>query len=427
MNELSVKTTDFPTAEAFDALMRSQFDKQQLAVHLDGPTFGERMYTQGTLEWGDSPDIRDNPGFRIKNWTFDSQSGVILTWDHSKIAPTPIPIALIRTTTMAKDLARLNLHTAEEVWAGQARGQTVRDLQFDLQFEQAVPKWRAAGVMLRIGAVALGGHQAAIERCHVMNYGAYRYEGFPLYIQGAYDMYDRNLIATLDPTTHIYDEGVTDSECSHITDCLADGYVELHDVGDQVTVRAIIGSMGEKVPGVWQQHDRAYSYQRGNHTVASGSNAVQGHTAYNSLRADIDHNTSDGAAVGVYGDFCRNKGLHIWENQFLACDYAGIRFFLSPTGPGNVAEQFSHEDYDIGPNKITSRSGVQVDLGTFEAPMTSGSKQDFLPLSPTRYIRNIRVDASLLLEAKGTIPGIVRTGQVVASNKGCGRFNPFKR
>lgn len=411
MNELSLKAVDYPTAEAFDAVMRANFDKQQLAVHLDGGKF----YTQGTREWADSPDITQNPGFRIKDWTFDSQSGATLVWDHSKVEPTDVPIALIRTTTMAKDLARLNLHTAEEVWAGQARGQTVRDLQFDLQFAQAVPKWRAAGVMLRIGAVALGGHQAAIERCHVMNYGAYKYEGFPLYIQGAYDMYDRNLIATLDPTTHIYDAGVTDAECSHITDCLADGYVELSDVGDQVTVRAIIGSMGEKVPGVWQQHDRAYSYQRGNHTVASGSNAVQGHTAYNSLRADIDHNTSDGAAVGVYGDFCRNKGLNVKLNSFLNCDYAGIRFFLSPTGPGNIAEQFSHEDYDIGPNKITSRSGVQVDFGTFE---------EQLPLSATRYIRNMKVDASLVLEAKGTIPGIVRTGQAAASAKGC---NPFTR
>lgn len=405
MNELSLKASDFRGAEDFDALLRANFDKPDLQVHLDGGKF----YTQGTREWADSPDIRENPGFRIKNWTFDSQSGATLVWDHSKVEPTSVPIALIRSTEMRFDLGRLNLHTPQEIWDGQPRGQTVRDLTFDLQFAEAVPKWRAAGQMLRIGAVALGGHQAAIERVHVMNYGAYKYEGFPLYIQGASGMYDRNLIAQLDPTTHIFDDGVTDSECSHITDSLADGYVELSDVGDQVTVRTILGSVGEITPGVWQQHMRAYSYQRGNRTIASGSNAVQGHTIYNSLRGDIDHNTSQGAAVGVYGDFFKSKGLHIWENEFLGCDYAGIRFFLSPSasGMGNAAEQFSHEDYDIGPNKITSKSGVQVDFGTFE---------DQLPLGPERYIRNMKVDASLVLEVKGTVD-VTRTGQV--ARKGC--------
>jgi hypothetical protein len=411
LNELSLKASDFKGAEDFDALLRANFDKQQLAVHLDGGKF----YTQGTREWDDSSSIAENPGFRIRNWTLDSQSGATLAWDHSKVTPTDVPIALIRTTEMRFDGQP---HTPEEIWAGQPRGQSVRDLQFDLQFSTALPRWKAAGKMLRIGAVALGGHQGAIERCHLTDWGAWGYEGFPLAIMGAFGP-DKNAIAILDPTTHVFDQGVTDSECSHITDCLADGFDETL-TNDQVTVRMITGSMGCPTGDLnwWAQTPRAYAYQRGNRTIAQGRNIVQAHTIYNSLRGDIDHNTSQGAAVGVYGDFCKNKGLHIWLNQFLNCDYAGIRFFLSPGDPktiGNLAEQFSHEDYDIGPNQVTSRSGVQVDFGTFE---------DQLPLGAMRFIRNMKVDASLLLEAKGTIPGIVRTGQVAASAKGC---NPFHR
>lgn len=426
LNELSLKTTDFPTAEAFDAEMRSHFDKEQLIVHLNGPTFGERMYTQGTLQWGDSNDIRENPGFRIKNWTFDSQSGVIMTWDHSKIIPTSIPIVLIQTTEMSKDLARLNLHTDQEIWDGQPRGQTVRDLQFDLQFSQALPKWRAAGVMLRIGAVALGGHQFAQERLHIMNWGAYNYEGFPLYGQGAYGMYDRNAIARLDPSTHIFDAGVTEAECSHITDCLVDGFDEAL-TNNQVTVRYIGGSIGTPDPenlNNWVQTPRAYSYQRGNRTVASGK-WVQAHTIYNSLRGDIDHNTSSGAAVGVYGDWCSNKALHVWENQFLECDYAGIRFLLSPTaeGMGNFPEQIAHEDYDIGINKITSKTGIQVQLDTYSR--LDDQHPIVLPTSDRRFIRNMKVDASLKLEEKGDVQGTIRTGQEMAAKKGC-RLNPFK-
>jgi hypothetical protein len=401
VNELSLKASDFPSSVEFDALMRANFDKDQLAVHLDNGTF----YTSGTKEWDDSPDIRDNPGFRIKNWTFDTQSGATLAWDWERAPLTEVPLALIRTTEMSKDLARVNLHTDEEIWLGQPRGQTVRDLTLDLQFSKALPRWRAAGKMLRIGACALGGHSFAMERLHLKDFGAHGYEGFPLYGQGAYGMYDRDAIARLDPTTHIFDEGVTETECSHITDCLADGFVE-SSTNDQVTVRFIGGSIGNPVSGDlsrWTQTPRAFSYQRGNRTVAAGQ-WVQAHTIYNCLRGEIDHNSSSGAAVGVYGDFCRNKGLHIWLNQFLGCDYSGIRLLLSPTGPGNLAEQFSHEDYDIGPNEITSRSGVQVDFNTFE---------EVLPTGPTRFIRNMRVDSSLTLENKGGV-GVTRS-----KSRGC--------
>lgn len=416
MNELSLKASDFQSAEEFDRLMRANFDKQQLAVHLDGGTF----YTQGTREWDDSNDVNENPGFRIKDWTFDSQSGAVLSWDFTRVVPTSVPIALIRTSTMRFDLPRLNLHTPEEIWQGRHRGQLVRDLTFDLQFSKAQPIWAAAGLHLRIGATALGGHQFATERCRLRDWGAWNYEAFPLYGQGAYDLYDRNAIAVLDPTTHIYDDGVTELECSHITDCVAEEVDETLS-NDQVTVRYIGGSMGNPVPGDltnWVQTPRAYEYQRGNKSYAKGENKFQAHTIYNSLRGDIDHNFSQGFAVGVYGDTCKNKGLHIWLNEFLGCDYAGIKFPLSPgdVTTGKFAEQFSHEDYDIGLNKVTSRSGVQVELDTYE--VQDAQHPVVLPTSATRYIRNIKVDASLVLDNKGGV-GIIRTGQDLAAHRGC--------
>lgn len=425
MPELSLLAVDYPTAESFDAVMKANLDKQQLAVHLDGGTF----FTQGTQEWGGSPNVLENPGFRIKNWTFDSHSGAVLKWDYTKVIPQNVPLALIRTFEGWNDLSLFPNHTPQQLWDGLPRGQKVSDLKFDLQYSKALPIWKAAGLPLRIQAVALGGHQAGIERCTLSDWGAWGTEVFPFDIAGGYGQYDRSLIALLDPTTHLFDQGVTDLECSHITDCIAEMVDETLS-NNQVTIRMIVGSMGEVAPDLWVQHMRQYQYQRGNKSYGKGVNLFQAHTNYQMLRADTDHNLSQGCAVGVYGDYCKNKGHNVFQNQFLDCDYAGIRFLLSPSAGDSktLADQFSHEDYNIGPNQITSKSGVQMDLNTLEKTwynkdgsiLTPG-----LPLSATRYIKNIQVDSSIVLEVKGPIPGIVRTG-ALATNKGC-RFNPFKR
>ena len=402
------------TSADFDALMRAHADVEDLAVHLSDGIFR----TAGTREWGDTNVVADNPGFRAgRQWTFDIAADSTLEWDVDAVPDdqvSDIPIHLIMSTEARFD-SRLNLHTPEEVWALQPRGQAVRGGTLDLQFSRAVDRWRAKGKMLRIGAVALAGHQAAIEGVHVTNYGAYKYEGFPLYIQGAYGMYDRNLIAELDPATHIFDADLPDEQCSHITDCLADGYVELSDVGDQVTVNAIMGSIGERTPGEWRTSYRAYCYQTGNRTVASGSNAVQGHTVYQSLRALVEKNKTEGAQVGYYGDFYKTKGVVIQGNEFgteAAPCYYGIQLLLSPVaaGMGNAADDFSHEDYVIGPNKIVSRS-ANVKLDTLG------------PTTATRYIRNIATDASLSLDNRGAT-GVTRTGLPPATARGC---NPFGR
>ena len=409
--QLGTKDNPFvaKTSAEFDDGMRAHAHVDQLAVHLLAGVF----QTAGTKEWGDTNDVQANQGFRMgRNWTIDLAPGATLLWDYAASELTDVPLALLRSTEARFSGLAL---TPEECWAVQPRGQKVSGGTIDLQFSKAVDRWRAAGKTLRIGAVALAGHQAAIEGVHVTNYGAYKYEGFPLYIQGAYGQYDRNLIAQLDPATHIFDADLPDDQCSHITDCLADGYVELSDVGDQVTVRFVGGSVGERTPLEWIYHNRAFSYQTGNRTVASGSNAVQGHTVYQSLRALVEKNKTEGTQVGYYGDFYKTKGVEIRLNEFgteAAPCYYGVQLLLSPVaaGMGNAADDFSHEDYVIGPNKIVSRS-ANVKLDTLG------------PSTATRYIRNISVDAALSLENNGAT-NVTRTG--VVAKRGCNPLGWFR-
>jgi len=195
------------TSAEFDDGMRSHAHVDQLAVHL----VGEKFYTAGTREWEDSNDVLENPGFRMgREWTFDTDTGATLVWDVDAVpddSDTPIHLLL---STEARFDARLNLHTPEEVWNLLPRGQSVRGLNIDLQFSKAVDRWKAKDKKLRIGAVLLSGHQAAIEKVHVANYGALGYEGFPLVITGGIGMYDRNLIAQLDPAKYILDANLPD-------------------------------------------------------------------------------------------------------------------------------------------------------------------------------------------------------------------------
>jgi hypothetical protein len=409
MNELKISQGDAKTPTEFDALLRAHHGIRQLAISLEDGVF----HTTPTREWSDSNIIEENPGWRFgPEWTLDGRGKATLMVDQSSIPDDridPTPLAAIRSTELRFDQARLNQHTPEEMWEWLPRGQAVRNLKIDVGFREALPRWRERRTMLRLSAIALAGHQAAIENVHVVNYGAYLYEGFPLYIQGAYGMYDRNLIALTDPETHIFDAGLQDNQCSHITDCLTEDIAVQSDIGDQVSVHFIGGSAGERTPGEWTHHYRAYCYQTGNRTIGAGSNTVQGYTVYNSLRALVARNKSKGAAIGYYGDFYKTKGVVIRENEFgteeVPCEH-GVMLMLSPTatGMGNAADYFSHEDYDIGPNKIISR-GAQVRIDTLGPPTAN------------RYIKGIKVDASLTLENHGG--EVTRTGVEVQQRGGC--------
>lgn len=372
-----------PTHVEFDALMRSYASLDQLIVHLNGGTF----YTIGTREWNDTNDVQQNPGFRMgRHWTFATETNTTLRWavdavPDDRIDDTPVWLIL---STEARFDENLNRHAPVDVWNLLPRGQTVRNLYFDLQFSAAAARWKAKNKPLRIGAVHLSGHQAAIENVLVVNWGALGTEGFPLFIQGAIGQYDRNLIAQLDPALYIYDAGVADAQCSHITECNAEQYIQA-GTDAQVTVSYIAGSVGERTPGQWIQHTRAFAYQSGNSTIATRPNHVQTHTLYQCIRGRIDHNYSRGIHAGYYGDFYATKGVTIRDNEFLDC-YHGVQLLLAPAGP--CPEQYSHEYYVIGPNRIEG-NGPNVRLDTLG------------PSTARRYIRNITVDTNLSLENNG--------------------------
>lgn len=132
--------------------------------------------------------------------------------------------------------------------------------------------------------------------------------------------------------------------------------------------------------------ERPFFLMEGNETRAIGEgNWVQAHTAYQVRGGLIRNNRSFGARVGVYGDSFATKGITIVDNGFFGCEH-GVQLQLSPDGIGS--DSFSHEDYTIGPNEITSRL-ANVALNTL-GPSTS-----------TRFIKGISIDSSLSLESVG--------------------------
>lgn len=408
MSELKISQSDAKTPDELCALLRHHHGIRQLAISLEDGVYP----ITPTREWADSNVIDENPGFRFgPEWTLDGRGKATLKVDYSSISDDQldeIPMSAIISTELRFDQTRLNLHTPEEGWWAQPRGQAVRNLAIDLGFRETVDRYRSRGIKFRMGAVALAGSKAAIEKVHVTNHGSYKYENFPLRIQGAYGMYDRNLIARTDPATHIFDDGVSDSEASHMTGCLVDGYDESSN--NQVSAHFIAGSVGERTPGEWVHHYRAFSYQTGNRTIgAPGSNMLQAHTCYQSLRALIEKNFAEGVVAGYYGDYHKTKAVTIRFNEFgtdaLPC-YHGIQIQLSPTaeGMGNAADYFSHEDYDLGPNKIVSRAH-QVKLDTLGPP------------TATRFMRGFKVDASLSLDNQGA--EVTRTGIEAQERGGC--------
>lgn len=404
------------TSTEFDALMRSYAGDENITFHLNDGTF----LTQSTREWEDTNAVADNPGFRVgRHWVFTSETNATLKWDHAAVPDaevTDVPRWLFCSTEARFD-SLLGHHTPEQVWALLPRGQSVRNLTIDLDFSGAIDRWRLKGVRLRIGGGILAGHQASYERLRVENYGAFGYEGFPLFVQGSLGRYDRNLVAQLDPERYIFDADLPDLECSHITDCSFGRYEEA-DSNDQVTMRMIAGGMGERTPNEWVQHMRAFAYQTGNDStvnvtpglthVVGGPNMVQAHTLYQTLRGLVEGNRSHGCVAGYYGDFYKTKGVTIRNNEFLACRNHGVQIQLGPTGPGN--EQFSHEGYVIGPNRIES-GGANVYMDTYGPP------------TATRYIRDIRIDAALTVENKGATDVVTMAGTVpledLRKRRGC--------
>jgi hypothetical protein len=408
VNELHIDPGVVSKPGQLDALLREHAPEDQLAIHLNDGVFD----TASTKEWGDTNDVNQNSGFRFgRNWTIDSETGATLRWNVDAVPDEEItdePRWLIASTEGRFKSIDLS---PQECWDLLPRGQRVRGLNFDLQFPKAAERWRAKGKTLRIGAGMLAGHQASWEHCHATNYGALGAENFPFYIQGGLGQYDRNLIAQLDPATHIFDANLPDQKCSHITDCSLDGYATA-DTDTQVTCGLIQGNIGERSPGEWVQHMRAFAYaSRVTARIADPRpNRVQLVTLYQTLRGRVDNCWSDGLSVGYYGDTYSSKGIELLYNAFLNCGYHGVHLPLSPGGP--CPEQYSHEDYLIDASNTITSQGMNVMLDTLG------------PATPTRYIRNIGVDPKFSLGLNGA--AVITRSPGAPERKGC-RWNPFAR
>lgn len=390
------------SAQDFDALMKAVEHRDDIEVHLTG-----EFKTRGAYEWGPFADLGWRAG---KHWTFDGDGELAI--DPSAIDDLEIDDAPLHVICTSEQLVfpETSDVTPEEVWDDLPRGQAVRGLTLRGNHSALADRWKARGKMLRTSGVILQGNEAAIENVRLLNFGALKGEGralsaesFPAIIVGAMGAPDRDKIAQLDPATHRFDDGV--AVPSHITGCTFDEF-DSSCSDDQVTVFMVMGSIGEPRgwnTGGWLQTMRADCFEENNTVIASGVNLVQGFTIYQSLKGRVRVNKTRGVNVSVYGDFYSNKGVQILENDFEARSH-GVQLLLSPSGP--CPEQFSHEDYVIGPQRMVT-GGANVSIDTLG------------PTTAKRFIRNITVDESLSLENKGG--GVIRSGTGTV-RKGC---NPF--
>jgi hypothetical protein len=386
---LQLGTKDNPysvrSAQEFDALFQFLQSNDALAIKLSG-----RFKTAGSFEWGNYGPSGWRAG---KYWTFDGDAEIAI--DPNAIADYQVDDPPLRIITYREQIAwgDWDALAADQVWAGLPRGQAVRGLTLVGNHSLLADRWRAKNKVLRTGGCILQGHNAAIENVRFVDFGALKMpgvyaEGFPAVICGAMGAPDRNKVAQLDGTTHVYD---SIGEPSHITGCTFDGFAPSSS-NDQVSVFVIIGSAGEPGgvgSGNWQQTMRANCHQSNNAVEASGSNSVQGYTIYNALRGRVAGNRTRGVSMGYYGDYYATKGIVIEGNDFEALNH-GVALYLSPTAGDDphLPEQFSHEDYTIGANRIRS-AGANVSLNSF------GSS------TSTRFIRGIRVHPDLSLESVG--------------------------
>lgn len=399
-NPYSVKTS-----ADFDALM----DRHKLIDDVFLRLGGGKFLTRGSYQWGPAHLTNWRAG---KNWQIEGVSTadteIAIDAEHFPDDHIDEPPLHVICTSEQLPFPETSTKTPEEVWRDLPRRQAVRNLTLNGGYSAMVERWRARGKMFRPSGVILQGHEAAIEGVRFRNFGASKgtdraisAESFPAVIVGAMGAPDRDKIAQLEPSLYRFDDNV--EVPSHISGCVFDDYdPSLTD--DQVTVFMIMGSTGEPGgwnTGNWKEIMRADWYQSDNKTFASGSNMVQGHTGYTCAKGSVLRNLTQGAAVGVYGDYYGSRGIFADENQFLDC-YHGFQFKLSPGGP--YPERFYLEDVTIGEKNIIQSRGMNVSIDT----LAKDYAEKWGPVPATRYIRNIRVPVKYSLENFGG--EVIRTG-----------------
>lgn len=418
MREIYIDRASTPDAITFDAAMRSASTEPTRVLLGDG-VFRSAMLS----EWNRRPDR----GF-VLNGTLESAGSAKATIiaDGNAIADDDVtdePQRIVTGRGVWDDPAGDIPADPEAVWKRIARGQTLRNIRLVGNHSQLAPRWRARGKSLRTSGFLLLGHDPLASGVDLVDFGAWRAdplvgaESFPGAIAGATSAADTTAIAQLDPATHQFEQG-------GILDCTFSGYVP-NASNDQVTVFMIVGSFGEMngwTKGGWRFHWRKFAHHENNYVEASGTNLVQCHTTYLAQAGTVTRNRSKGADRGYYGDFLQTRGQLIELNDWQQCRH-GISLLLSPT-PLPLAEEFFHEDYQLGMNAIGS-SGANVLIRTLEPEYLAEAKRLGRAPTASRYIRRISIDRSLSVQNEGG--EIEWTGAELASKSGCARYLPWRR
>jgi hypothetical protein len=367
----------------------------------------------------------------------------VLEWevDNSRRLPSDFDLngqgstLILDTSRVTEDMLRveapLHMISSQIRWAegksGQElldavpRNQSVRNFKFVAQHSVLSPYAKSLNVSLRITAACLQGHNALIENPQTIDFGVMRkgdspIEAFPLVITGVLDGLDRYAMRNVP-------EGFA-FEPAKIVNPEFLGFVPTASSFDQVSFSMIIGGTcpGEigdpwKELPPWRQIMRKNAQILNPKVTAPGKNIVQACTIYQCLEGLIDGAKTDGAIIGVYGDYLSTKKLHITANNSFKNGVWGVAFRLSPSTAGvqGLAEQFSHEDYIIEKFESNATAG---DVYLNVDPMPDGS------FPPTRYIRNIAVDERLRIVNEGNRAGVVKIPSPDTKKGGC--RNPFK-
>lgn len=346
MKEITITPADAPDAVAFDALMMALSPEDHLAVHLQG-----KFTTKGSYRWG--PITAPENWKAGKHWTIDGDAEV-------SIDPDAISDA---------DIEAQPLYVI--AWHPDSVSPVVRGITVNGNHSRLADRWRAKGKSLRTGGILQYG-VGKIDGVEFRDCGAARAPGQPSGVSA--ETFPVEIVGG-----------------GSITGCTFTDH-DLASTDDQVSVFRIMASEnGEKMSDVPCLIEK-------NTIHAPGSKWVQGTCIYG-MPGVVRHNKQVGGYSVYYGDYFKTKGVDISFNEGSEIVH-GVALKLSP-GP-----DFSHEDYNIGPNKFES-SDVNVLLDPL-GPMTA-----------TRFIRGIKVDASLSVLNRGA--EFTYTGQTPPPPKTSGK------
>jgi hypothetical protein len=355
----------------------------------------DHFTTGGGLQF----DFGDNPR-RLRSGHVLDFKGATLELDVDRVTD-----EMLRTEMapimIGSEMANIYGKSGEEAFSAISTHMAVRNVRLVGNFSKLAPRARALGVkQCAIAGCGLQGHDAQID-VELSDFGAYGREGFPVWIAGADNSFDQHALYGVDPA-HTFDEN---TPASSITYKFRDFVPETST--DQVTVGMITGALcpATLVPspwsmaGPWRHMMRRDAILKMDVEVPAGKwNAVQGGTVYQSLHATIDGRTLN-AICGYYSDYYRSKGVHILPTcSFKGGEYS-VMVRLSPTAAGypDLPPEFSAEDFVIEYFESQARN-TDVFLNADLLPGVAKNP-------PTRYLRNMRVDARLSIS--GNKEGLV--------------------